>query len=207
MNRRMKLLILVLFAISLFIYFGIESLDNELISSSKDFIDTYLNNFQKYLYVFSLLICLLIVNVHIPVLRPDIAIRIKNIKLFLLKAYLPKIFAITFGTLFVYLIICVCLRYSEPLYALNLEIFLRLFITILCYFIIYLIGYFITKSLVKSVSILIILNFTILILALCIQYYINPNINLMLILNLYNTLCSCFGLSYLYIKLEDREIL
>lgn len=208
MNRIMKLIILGLIVILLFSYFGIESLDNKLISNSKDFIDTYLNNFQKYLYIFSLIVSLFIITINSPFFRPDIAIRIKDIESFLLKKYLPIILSITFGTLLVFFFICICLGYySDSIYVFSLEIFLRLFSTIFCYFVIYLVGYCITKSIAKSISILLGLNFAILILALCFQYYINSNVNFMIILNLYNTLCTILGLSYLYIKLENREIL
>lgn len=206
MNKRIKLYIFIVLFSFLIMYFGYEGIQNN-INDSSDFIGIYLDNFQRYFYIITLFICIVISNLEISFYNPEIAIRIDNLPFFLVSYYLPIILISSVLILAIFLIVCITFGYSEPLNIINVELLARIFSTITSYFIAYITFYCITKKVGKSLIFLIILNFLFLIIGLSIQYYINQNISTVTFINYYNIIISILGIVLLFKKIKRMEIL
>ena len=132
MKKKIALLIIFILFTGIIFYTGYS--DNEAVKQSRYFVTNYLDSFRVYLYRISLLVGLLILIIQVPFYNADIAIRIKNLKLFLLKYYI-----------------------------INIKVFINLFVAILSFVIFYLVNYFQFKEPAKAVGIVIGFNIVLLI--------------------------------------------
>ena len=165
----------------------------------------YLDSFRVYLYRISLLVGLLILIIQVPFYNADIAIRIKNLKLFLLKYYIIRIIVITLLIQCIYAFVCFFFNYENPIDIFHIKVFINLFVAILSFVIFYLVNYFQFKEPAKAVGIVIGFNIVLLICGL--SFFTNIGIKLLTIFNIYEYVIILFGSIYILLKSEKLEIL
>ena len=136
MKKKIALLIIFILFTGIF-YTGYS--DSEAVKQSRYFVTKYLDSFGVYLYRISLLVGLLILIIQVPFYNADIAIRIKNLKLFLLKYYIIRIIVITLLIQCIYAFVCFFFNYENPIDIFNIKVFINLFVAILLLFFIWLI--------------------------------------------------------------------
>lgn len=197
-----KFLVFVLF-FGMILYTGYAETD--LKKETIYFVTTYLNVFEIYLYRINLLIGLIIMLIQVPFYNFDIAIRIKNLKVFLLKYYIIRIVLITLLIQAIYSLVCFCCGYSNPIDAFNIMIFMNLFVFILSCIIFYLVNYFKFKKVTIALAIMLVCNMVFLIFGH--SFLADKNINLLRILNIYEYVIILFGSIYILLKSEKLEIL
>ena len=197
-----KFLVFVLF-FGMILYTGYAETD--LKKETIYFVTTYLNVFEIYLYRINLLIGLIIMLIQVPFYNFDIAIRIKNLKVFLLKYYIIRIVLITLLIQAIYSLVCFCCEYANPIDAFNIMIFMNLFVFILSCIIFYLVNYFKFKKVTIALAIMLVCNMVFLIFGH--SFLADKNINLLRILNIYEYVIILFGSIYILLKSEKLEIL
>lgn len=212
-NKNIKLVALSLGILVLILFFGMQSKNMENINGdTQSFINVYLDGFQRYLFVGTFIVNLLIACTYIPYLNPMIKIRAKdNVFYFIWKKYLLIILIFIVYILFCFFITSVFCKYNSPIYVFNINIFFRLFIFSLANFIIYNIIYLKTEKIFAGIAINIGINFLMLIIGIAYQYHITNNavstIQMMGILNIYTICISIIGMIYLFINTDKRECL
>ena len=203
MKKKIALLIIFILFTGIIFYTGYS--DNEVIKQSRYFVTNYLDSFRGYLYRISLLVGLLILIIQVPFYNADIAIRIKNLKLFLLKYYIIRIIVITLLIQCIYAFVCFFFNYENPIDIFNIKVFINLFVAILSFVIFYLVNYFQFKEPAKAVGIVIGFNIVLLICGL--SFFTNKGIKLLTIFNIYEYVIILFGSIYILLKSEKLEIL
>ena len=203
MKKKIALLIIFILFTGIIFYTGYS--DNEAVKQSRYFVTNYLDSFRVYLYRISLLVGLLILIIQVPFYNADIAIRIKNLKLFLLKYYIIRIIVITFLIQCIYAFVCFFFNYENPIDIFNIKVFINLFVAILSFVIFYLVNYFQFKEPAKAVGIVIGFNIVLLICGL--SFFTNIGIKLLTIFNIYEYVIILFGSIYILLKSEKLEIL
>ena len=197
-----KFLVFVLF-LGIILYTGY--VETDLKKETIYFVTTYLNVFKIYLYRINLLIGLIIMLIQVPFYNSNIAIRIKNLKVFLLKYYIIRIVLITLLIQAIYSLVCFCCGYANPIDAFNIMIFMNLFVFILSCIIFYLVNYFKFKKVTIALAIMLVCNMVFLIFGH--SFLADKNINLLRILNIYEYVIILFGIIYILLKSEKLEIL
>ncbi len=203
MKKKIALLIIFILFTGIIFYTGYS--DNEAVKQSRYFVTNYLDSFRVYLYRISLLVGLLILIIQVPFYNADIAIRIKNLKLFLLKYYIIRIIVITLLIQCIYAFVCFFFNYENPIDIFNIKVFINLFVAILSFVIFYLANYFQFKEPAKAVGIVIGFNIVLLICGL--SFFTNIGIKLLTIFNIYEYVIILFGSIYILLKSEKLEIL
>ena len=203
MKKKIALLIIFILFTGIIFYTGYS--DSEAVKQSQYFVTNYLDSFRVYLYRISLLDGLLILIIQVPFYNADIAIRIKNLKLFLLKYYIIRIIVITLLIQCIYAFVCFFFNYENPIDIFNIKVFINLFVAILSFVIFYLVNYFQFKEPVKAVGIVIGFNIVLLICGL--SFFTNIGIKLLTIFNIYEYVIILFGSIYILLKSEKLEIL
>lgn len=203
MKKKIALLIIFILFTGIIFYTGYS--DNEAVKQSRYFVTNYLDSFRVYLYRISLLVGLLILIIQVPFYNADIAIRIKNLKLFLLKYYIIRIIVITLLIQCIYAFVCFFFNYENPIDIFNIKVFINLFVAILSFVIFYLVNYFQFKEPAKAVGIVIGFNIALLICGLL--FFTNIGIKLLTIFNIYEYVIILFGSIYILLKSEKLEIL
>lgn len=203
MKKKIALLIIFILFTGIIFYTGYS--DNEVIKQSRYFVTNYLDSFRVYLYRISFLVGLLILIIQVPFYNADIAIRIKNLKLFLLKYYIIRIIVITLLIQCIYAFVCFFFNYENPIDIFNIKVFINLFVAILSFVIFYLVNYFQFKEPAKAVGIVIGFNIVLLICGL--SFFTNIGIKLLTIFNIYEYVIILFGSIYILLKSEKLEIL
>lgn len=203
MKKKIALLIIFILFTGIIFYTGYS--DNEAVRQSRYFVTNYLDSFRVYLYRISLLVGLLILIIQVPFYNADIAIRIKNLKLFLLKYYIIRIIVITLLIQCIYAFVCFFFNYENPIDIFNIKVFINLFVSILSFVIFYLVNYFQFKEPAKAVGIVIGFNIALLICGL--SFFTNIGIKLLTIFNIYEYVIILFGSIYILLKSEKLEIL
>ena len=203
MKKKIALLIIFILFTGIIFYTGYS--DNEAVKQSRYFVINYLDSFRVYLYRISLLVGLLILIIQVPFYNADIAIRIKNLKIFLLKYYIIRIIVITLLIQCIYAFVCFVFNYENPIDIFNIKVFINLFVAILSFVIFYLVNYFQFKEPAKAVGIVIGFNIVLLIFGL--SFFTNIGIKLLTIFNIYEYVIILFGSIYILLKSEKLEIL
>lgn len=203
MKKKIALLIIFILFTGIIFYTGYS--DNEAVKQSRYFVTNYLDSFRVYLYRISLLVGLLILIIQVPFYNADIAIRIKNLKLFLLKYYIIRIIVITLLIQCIYAFVCFFFNYENLIDIFNIKVFINLFVAILSFVIFYLVNYFHFKEPAKAVGIVIGFNIVLLICGL--SFFTNIGIKLLTIFNIYEYVIILFGSIYILLKSEKLEIL
>ena len=203
MKKKIAFLIIFILFTGIIFYTGYS--DSEAVKQSRYFVTNYLDNFRGYLYMISLLVGLLILIIQVPFYNADIAIRIKNLKLFLLKYYIIRIIVITLLIQCIYEFVCFFFNYENPIDIFNIKVFINLFVAILSFVIFYLVNYFQFKEPAKAVGIVIGFNIVLLICGL--SFFTNIGIKLLTIFNIYEYVIILFGSIYILLKSEKLEIL
>lgn len=203
MKKKIALLIIFILFTGIIFYTGYS--DNEAVKQSRYFVTNYLDSFRVYLYRISFLVGLLILIIQVPFYNADIAIRIKNLKLFLLKYYIIRIIVITLLIQGIYAFVCFFFNYENPIDIFNIKVFINLFVAILSFVIFYLVNYFQFKEPAKAVGIVIGFNIVLLICGL--SFFTNIGIKLLTIFNIYEYVIILFGSIYILLKSEKLEIL
>ena len=203
MKKKIALLIIFILFTGIIFYTGYS--DSEAVKQSRYFVTNYLDSFRVYLYRISLLVGLLILIIQVPFYNADIAIRIKNLKLFLLKYYIIRIIVITLLIQCIYAFVCFFFNYENPIDIFNIKVFMNLFVFILSCIIFYLVNYFKFKKVTIALAIMLVCNMVFLIFGH--SFLADKNINLLRILNIYEYVIILFGSIYILLKSEKLEIL
>lgn len=215
MKTNWKFIYLMVSFITIFLfitYLGAEFKNIHFNNDTYIFLQEYLDNPQKYLFVVSLMLCIFVPIVHIPFLFSEVKSRLKN-----------NVFTYVwirhfgFGGLFSLFILCsfglVALlgQYSNLLAVWNIEIFFNLFSFVLSFIVVTTIVYLETGKNIFGVACASALNFSFLIVLTSLDYYIlDQSMNeemAMLIFTSYVWLINLVGLTYLYFTMDRKEIL
>lgn len=212
-NRNIKLAILIIGILLLVLFYGVQSRSMQSINGeTHSFISIYLDAFQRYLFVGTFIVNIIIACTYIPYLNSLIKFRMKNNVFYTIwKKYLLIIFLFTIYILFCFFITSVLCNYNNAISIFNLNIFFRLFMFILTNFVVYNVAYLKTEKVFIGIAINIGINFLILITGIAYQYHIANNamteIQMMSILNVYTISVNIIGMIYLYMKTDKKECL
>lgn len=207
-----KMLYLIYLFIFIFIcYCGIESKNIE-ISDSIDFFTTYFDNFQKYLFVGTMMTIPIIFVNHVDYMKPEIRIRMKNATFEYIwkKNFINALFITIFITLAFITISLIC-KYASPFSILNINSLIRTLSFVICCYVTCESFYLITQNKFLSIAVVVIFNFTFLIIVLGINFYIAINSlsaeTCKIILMIYNSVINIIGIIFLYFKCDSKELL
>lgn len=212
-SENVKLLILIIGILILILFYGFQSKNMENINgNTQSFIVIYLDGFQRYLFVGTFIVNIILACTYIPYLNPMIKIRTKdNTFYFIWKKYLLVILTFTIYILSCFFIVSVFCNYNNPMYAFNINVFFRLFMFSLTNFVIYNIIYLKTEKVFIGIAMNIVINFLILIVGIAYQYHITNNTlgetQIMNILNIYTISVNTIGMIYLFINTDKKECL
>lgn len=212
-NRNIKLAILIIGILILALFYGVQSRSMQDINGeAHSFISIYLDGFQRYLFVGTFIVNIIIACTYIPYLNSIIKIRMKNNVFYCIwKKYLLIIFLFTIYILFCFFIASVFCDYNNTMYVFNFNVFFRLFMFILTNFVVYNIAYLKTEKVFIGIAINIGINFLILITGIAYQYHVVNNsmneMQMMSILNVYTISVNIIGMIYLYMKTDKKECL
>lgn len=212
-NRNMKLAVLIIGILILALFYGIQSKSMQSINGeTHSFISIYLDGFQRYLFVGTFIVNIIIACTYIPYLNSMIKVRMKqNVFYSIWKKYLLIIFLFTIYILFCFFITSILCNYNNAIYVFDFNIFFRLFMFLLANFVVYNIVYLKIDKVFIGIAINIGINFLILITGIAYQYHIANNAisetQMISILNMYTISVNIVGMIYLYIKTDKRECL
>ena len=202
-NKAFGIYLVLLFII--IFYFGYEAKAYKDMSSFK-FFNMYFANYQKTLFTGTILLVPVVFFSHIDHLQPEMIVRIKD-RTF--KYVWSKYVLITSITsiffLFSYTIVSKYFDFSEPLSILKLDFFLRVFLFIMTCFVIKELIYLYSKNLFLGISVIVVLNFILLLILSYLNIYLEFKIDA--VVYLYTICVNIFGLLFLFIKTNKMEIL
>ena len=122
-------------------FWGIQSQEevNTIINrNALNFVNLYLNGFQRYMFVVTFLVSIFIAIVNIPFWNSEIRVRIKNNTFnYIWRKYIIYIILLSLYILTVFSIVSVILRYENIFSIYNLQLFIRLVMFMLSIFVIY----------------------------------------------------------------------
>ena len=103
-----------------------------------NFVNLYLNGFQRYMFVVTFLVSIFIAIVNIPFWNSEIRVRIKNNTFnYIWRKYIIYIILLSLYILTVFSIVSAILRYEKIFSIYNLQLFIRLVMFMLSIFVIY----------------------------------------------------------------------
>ncbi len=196
---------------SLIFYFGIEAKKFGILSSM-DFVSTYFDSYSRYLFICNIIIVVVLFCNTVPYLKAEIFCRIKeNIFYFVIKNSIKiAIFYVIF-TIFSLILVSIIFDFTNPLSILNLSFFIRISTFFIYCIMFYNVIYISTNKRVLSLSLVLAINFLILIGILNINYFVymnNVNQNfLTCILFFYNIIFIIISLIFFYYKSLNKELL
>lgn len=195
-------------------FWGIQSQEevNTIINrNALNFVNLYLNGFQRYMFVVTFLVSIFIAIVNIPFWNSEIRVRIKNNTFnYIWRKYIIYIILLSLYILTVFSIVSVILRYENIFSIYNLQLFIRLVMFMLSIFVIYNIVYVNTGKVFLGIVICIVVNFCILIMSFAYQFVIYLSItdeNLLFMLDIYTYIVNIIGMIYLYKMIDKKELI
>ena len=209
--KKCCLIFTYLFVFCLIFYFGYEAKINN-IEKSYEFYQLYFDSFTKYFFTDTIIVVPFLYLTQINYLNPEIRIRIKN-KIF------EYVWLINFKNIILLSILLLCsfvissllFGFSDIILMVNIKSAHRLILFLLMCFVIREFVYLNTKNRFLSIGVIIFLNFIFSIIVTSYNFYININAlssnNLMNIFVIYSSLIILLGLTYLYKKMDKKEIL
>lgn len=176
-----------------------------------NFVNLYLNGFQRYMFVVTFLVSIFIAIVNIPFWNSEIRVRIKNNTFnYIWRKYIIYIILLSLYILTVFSIVSAILRYENIFSIYNLQLFIRLVMFMLSIFVIYNIVYVNTGKVFLGIAICIVVNFCILIMSFAYQFVIYLSItdeNLLFMLDIYTYIVNIIGMIYLYKMIDKKELI
>lgn len=208
-NKIVYLIYLIIFAF--IVYCGIESKNIEIIDS-KDFFTIYFDSFQKYLFMGTLIMLPIISIMHIDYMKPEIKIRTKSKTFeYTWKKYFINTIITTFFIMTAFIIVAFICKYDSPFSILNIDSLLRIISFIISCYVICECIYLITQKTFLSIAGIAVLNFTLLVIVLGINFYIMVNSMdediFKFILMTYNSTINILGISFLYFNCDKKELI
>lgn len=195
-------------------FWGIQSQEevNTIINrNALNFVNLYLNGFQRYMFVVTFLVSIFIAIVNIPFWNSEIRVRIKNNTFnYIWRKYIIYIILLSLYILTVFSIVSAILRYENIFSIYNLQLFIRLVMFMLSIFVIYNIVYVNTGKVFLEIAICIVVNFCILIMSFAYQFVIYLSItdeNLLFMLDIYTYIVNIIGMIYLYKMIDKKELI
>lgn len=195
-------------------FWGIQSQEevNTIINrNALNFVNLYLNGFQRYMFVVTFLVSIFIAIVNIPFWNSEIRVRIKNNTFnYIWRKYIIYIILLSLYILTVFSIVSVILRYENIFSIYNLQLFIRLVMFMLSIFVIYNIVYVNNGKVFLGIAICIVVNFCILIMSFAYQFVIYLSItdeNLLFMLDIYTYIVNIIGMIYLYKMIDKKELI
>ena len=206
-----KNIIKYLLVFLLIIYYGFEAKDMQIIDSL-DFFKTYLDNFQKYLFMGTLITILLMPTKNNNYLNPEIKIRLSNNMFkYIWFKNIEEIIINTFFIIFSFVIISSFFGYNNPISIISFVSFMRIFLFMLSCYVIRDFWYFVTGKNYVGYTVTVASNYLMLIVVISINYYFKTNTftqeSLLFILCIYECIINIIGLIYLYINYNKKEII
>ena len=195
-------------------FWGIQSQEevNTIINrNALNFVNLYLNGFQRYMFVVTFLVSIFIAIVNIPFWNSEIRVRIKNNTFnYIWRKYIIYIILLSLYILTVFSIVSAILRYENIFSIYNLQLFIRLVMFMLSIFVIYNIVDVNTGKVFLGIAICIVVNFCILIMSFAYQFVIYLSItdeNLLFMLDIYTYIVNIIGMIYLYKMIDKKELI
>ena len=189
---------MIIFFTAIFVlitFWGIQSQEevNTIINrNALNFVNLYLNGFQRYMFVVTFLVSIFIAIVNIPFWNSEIRVRIKNNTFnYIWRKYIIYIILLSLYILTVFSIVSAILRYENIFSIYNLQLFIRLVMFMLSIFVIYNIVYVNTGKVFLGIVI----------------YLSITDENLLFMLDIYTYIVNIIGMIYLYKMIDKKELI